>query len=264
MSSKVYVRDFEIESYNDVHPKIILFKGEFAEDIAKILLLRFRLDFQMEINGVEYEGMYFVRQALDQQGVMQYIGSNTGLVSAVFHVGGQPVPVQGHIIDITSQAQNPNTSYIVDTYIDIRQHVFIYRIINYSYPNAEIATRYAGGLLLPSGVFMETPSDTEEIPLDEEDTVVTVPVQEPSDERNYFSPNELEELFPENHAAVTAWAKENSLFRETYKLRKRGIIEQHKLNSYISRNFVCLDMLFKVQDKIDSLQQQIETGILEL
>lgn len=177
--------------------------------ITKVILERYEIPKSLNLIGL--------KQAIEEQTVQVHIGTSTSFVSRVFSLGGGDVGVEAKLIDIT-KAWQKNYPMIVDSGLDEISYIYLYRIITYALPNYELATRYVTRVSgLDSLITNENFRDYEYIKfLDRKD----------------FTDISVNGINLENYEGIIKWINGDSIFHDTYRLRKRGEIESYKFTKY--------------------------------
>lgn len=196
--------------------------------ITKILLEKYEIDVKDTSN------MKAVKDAIDQQQVMPYIGANTSYISSLFPMGGGDIYVEAKLIEITKAAAN-EYPFIIDTDTDTINKRYVYRVLNYA-PGYESATRYVSGLSIYE-------------PL--------VPPRESAPYVEFLDMEDYEELLPDNALALIEWLKYMSLFHETYRLRSAGEIEDFKFSTYKQRAWMSMVFSYYLEKRNLDAQSKI-------
>lgn len=202
--------------------------------VEKVLLERYVIPKQSVYMGG-------LKQAIEEQTVLQHLGAETAVISKLFSMGGGDVQVEGKFIDITKAWTN-NYPLIVDSEIDIDNFIYLYRVSSYGKPDYELATRYVTGVLrVPGPITNEKIREYEYVKfLDNED---------------------LLGIFPDNLAGFVKWINSQSLFHETYRLRPRGEIESFKFSSYYQRAFIIKTLIEYMGNKNEEYVELLESGV---
>lgn len=226
-----------MEKYKGRHVKINLeYEKRNINRVDKVIIEKYDIDLNDEID------MTSLNEVIKTQQVLQRIGGKTANVSGVFHVGGPYIKREPHIIDIT-KGSIEEYPFLIDVDTNLESHIYIYRVITYWKFNNEFATRYIGGIFEDKSIF------------DKEDG-----------ERGYLrylTMDDMMDLLPLNYKALIRWVKYKCMFRETYKLRRKGIIESHKFSAYMNKNFVDINFIDYIRERVEAYENKTKKEILE-
>lgn len=228
------INDITLFSDNENIGIELIYATEPKGTITKIFLERYEVP-------KKAENVAGLRDVVDQQSVMQYLGTETAYMSTQLHMGGGDVFVEGKLIDITN-AIDDQFPFIIDDAADRDKNYYIYRILSLGENEYEKSTRYVVGF-------------------DEYDALIDNEELPDYEYIRFLDKADVREMVPDNTDAVIEWGNGNSFFLETFRHRRRSEHEAFKHSSYETRAWIDFHFLSKILDREKGFIEDTTEGV---